>query len=433
MAAHPMDPISASSQPPAALPALTPADRRRTIWVLGALMTLTPFSIDLYLPAFPQLAAALNCSTARVALSLSSYFIAMALGQVFYGPLLDRFGRKPPIFAGLALYLVATVACLAAPSVEWLIALRFLQALGGCVAQVAAVAMVRDFFPPAEGARVFSLLMLILGVSPLLAPTAGGLIAVWLGWQWVFIVLVGIGSVIVGLVAWLLRGAQGPDHSVVLRPAPILLNFLEILREPRFWTYALAGACSFSGLFVYIAGSPIIFMEGFKVSATTYGVIFALLSIGFIGGNQVNIVALKHFSGERIFATALAAQVVVGTVFAVSAYQGWLGLSSTIALLFCLLGCLGFTSPNSSALALAPFTRNVGSASALLGFLQIGISALSSAAVGFFDVHTLAPIIAILAVMAAIGLAIFLLGRWRIAAADAPQAGGTTVAAAVEG
>ncbi len=431
-----MDPLPTPSEPaPSPQRRLSPGDRRRTIWVLGALMTLTPFSIDLYLPAFPQLAAALGCTTAQVSLSLSSYFIAMALGQVFYGPLLDRFGRKPPLYAGLALYIAASLACLAAPSVEWLIALRFLQALGGCVAQVAAVAMVRDFFPPAEGARVFSLLMLILGVSPLLAPTVGGLIAVWLGWQWVFIVLAAIGALILAITARLLHGAHAGDPEVVLRPGPILRNFLAILREPRFLTYTLASACSFSGLFIYIAGSPIIFMEGFRVSATTYGVIFAVLSIGFIGGNQVNILALRRFSGERIFATALAAQVVIGTVFAISAHQGWIGLGGTVVLLFALLSCLGFTSPNGSAQALAPFTRNVGSASALLGFLQIGISALASAAVGAFDVHTLAPIIAILALMAGLGLGVLLFGRLWIRAAEtlAPEPVGTTGSAVAEG
>ncbi len=143
------------------------------ILILGALSTISPFAIDMYLPAFPEIAAALHSSTARVSLSLASYFAGLAAGQLFYGPLLDRFGRKMPMYAGLVLFIAASLLCLCSRTVEWLIALRFVQGLGGCAAQVAAMAMVRDFFPVKETAKIISLLILILSASPLLAPSVG--------------------------------------------------------------------------------------------------------------------------------------------------------------------------------------------------------------------------------------------------------------------
>src|SRR5471030_1024709 len=162
-------------------------NRVSIILILGALCTISPFAIDMYLPAFPEIAVALHTSTARISLSIASYFAGMAAGQLFYGPLLDHFGRKLPLYAGSILFIAASILCLCSRTVEWLIAMRFVQALGGCAAQVAAMAMVRDFFPAHETAKIISLLILILSVSPLLAPTVGGYASAHLGWQWVFI------------------------------------------------------------------------------------------------------------------------------------------------------------------------------------------------------------------------------------------------------
>src|SRR4029077_15223584 len=178
--------------------------RYSIILILGALSTISPFAIDMYLPAFPQIAAALHTSTARISLSLASYFAGLAAGQLFYGPLLDRFGRKLPLYAGLTLFIVASVLCLCSRSVDSLVAMRFVQALGGCAAQVAAMAMVRDFFPAQETAKIISLLILVISASPLLAPSVGVFVAVHLGWQWVFIVLSAFVLLMLGVSAWIL-------------------------------------------------------------------------------------------------------------------------------------------------------------------------------------------------------------------------------------
>ncbi len=280
-------------------------NRYLIIIILGALSTISPFAIDMYLPAFPEIATALDTSTARISLSIASYFAGLAAGQLFYGPLLDRFGRKLPLYAGLTLFLAASVLCLFSRTVEWLVAMRFIQALGGCAAQVASMAMVRDFFPVHETAKIISLLILILGVSPLLAPSVGVLVAVHLGWQSVFIILAAFVTLMLAVTWRLLPEGHPPDPGVSLRFLPILRNYALVLKEPQFITYALSGAFAFSGLLVYVASSPIIFMEVFHVSPQKFGAIFAGLAVGFIGSNQINVFLLRKFSSEQIYRATL--------------------------------------------------------------------------------------------------------------------------------
>lgn len=383
------------------------------ISLLGALSVVSPFAIDMYLPAFPELAVEFGVPSTTVALTLSSYFIGLALGQVVYGPLLDRFGRKRPLAAGLGLFIVASVGCAFAPDVYVLIALRFVQALGGCVAQVASVAMVRDFFPRGEAPRVLSRLFLFIAVSPLLAPTVGGLVIEAGGWKAAFLALGGVVAAILALVLFLLPEGHTPDPDISLRPGPILAEYLAILRHPRFATYGLAGAFSFAGLFTYVAGSPIIFMDGFGVGPRGYSLIFALLAVGFIGGSQLNVALLRRFSSETLFFRLLTAQVVAGAVFVLGAWAGWWGLGGTLVLLFVFLSCIGITNPNASGLAIGPFTKNAGSASALLGFFQLGVGAVISTGIGAATPRDSLPIVSILAITAAIGLTILLIGRKR--------------------
>jgi DHA1 family bicyclomycin/chloramphenicol resistance-like MFS transporter len=386
------------------------------IFILGALSTISPFAIDMYLPAFPEMAAALHTTTARISLSLSSYFAGLAAGQLFYGPLLDRFGRKLPLYAGLALFIAASLACLWARSVEWLVAMRFVQAVGGCAAGVASMAMVRDFFPAKETAKIISLLILVISASPLLAPSVGVFVAVNWGWQWVFIVLSAFVVVMLLVTALVLPEGHAPDRSVELRPLPILRNYALVLKEPQFLTYALSGAFSFSGLLVYVASSPIVFMEVFHVSAQQFGAIFAGLSVGFIGSNQVNVFLLRKFSSEQIFLGAMLVECPVATLLLVGTMGGWFGLTATLVLLFIALSTLGLAFPNAAALALVPFDHNIGSASAMMGFLQIGVSGLASASIGILDSHTMMPVALVLAATSWIAMGILFFGKRRIPA-----------------
>jgi DHA1 family bicyclomycin/chloramphenicol resistance-like MFS transporter len=320
----------------------------------------------------------------------------MAIGQILYGPFLDRFGRKPPLYVGLSIFIMASFGCMQSWDVTSLVAFRFLQALGGSVAWVGAVAMVRDFFPVEASARIYSLLFLIIGVSPLLAPTIGGFIVTSLGWQAIFIFLILITLIIVFFVIIALPEGHAPDPTISIRLKPMLLTFYDILKNPVFSKYVFAGAFSFSTLFIYVAGSPIIFMEMYHVTPGVYGGIFALLSVGFIGGGQVNIQLTKKYSSEKIFRAALIAQVIASTVFLIGVTTHLLGLYGIIAMFFVCLSCIGLTNPNGNALALAPFTRTVGSASALLGFVQIGVASLMSAGVGLFNITNAIPSVALM-------------------------------------
>ncbi|MBE7157857.1 MAG: multidrug effflux MFS transporter [Rhodospirillales bacterium] len=378
------------------------------ILLLGALSLVTPFSIDMYLPAFGRIATYFHTSTSAVSWSLSTYFIGFAFGQILYGPLLDRFGRKRPLYVGLTLYLIASALCIHPGSLPALVTLRLAQALGGCVAQVAAVAMVRDFFPPEQSARILSLLFLIIGVSPLLAPTIGSIILLWLGWPWIFVALSAFTLLTALAVALWLPEPHSPDSGISLAPRPMLENFIAILTQPQFCFYAFAGAFSFAGLFAYVAGSPIIFMDGFHVSEKTFGIIFAVLTGGFIAGSQLNIALLRRFGSVQIFSTALLLQVGIGLAFLTGTLLNWYGMKPTSALFFLFLSCIGMTYPNAAAVALAPFTRNMGSASALLGFIQMGTGALVSTGIGFFGANS---VIALLFGNAFLALAIHALGK----------------------
>ena len=358
------------------------------ILILGFLEAITPFSIDTYLPAFPQIAQQLRVDVSKVSLTVSSYFIAFALGQIFYGPLLDRFGRKPPLYSGLVVYVAASLGCAFSSSLTMFIVLRFVQAFGGCVASVAAIAMVRDFFDVKKATNIYALLILILGASPMLAPTIGSFISDAKGWEAVFVALAAMGLAALAVIFFFLPEGHKADASVALKPKPIIENFRSIFTLPQFYVYVLSGSLSFAGLFVYVAGSPDLFMDYFHLSAKMYSLVFAVLSIGIIGGSQLNHLFVRKFKNESIFTVAVTLQAIVTVVFFAGAINHWYGVTATVLFLFLTLLCIGISIPPSSAIALGPFVSNAGSASALLGFIRLGIGAGVSVLVGVMQLHT---------------------------------------------
>ena len=384
------------------------------ILILGSLTALGPFSIDMYLPGFPIIAKDLHTTTENVAISLSSFFIGISFGQLLYGPLLDRFGRKKPLIFGLILYILASIGCLYVTTLNQLILLRGIQAIGSCAAAVASVAMVRDLFPVKDSAKVFALLMLVVGISPMLAPTAGSYVTILFGWHAVFVVLLGLGVLNLISTIWFLPESFQPDTTLSLKPIPILTGFKAVLIEPQFYTYALTGALAFSGLFAYVAGSPLVFMEVFHVSTEGYGWIFALLSVGLIGASQLNSVLLKRFQSKQIVLVAISCQVIVTLIFVAGAALNIFNLWQTIVLLFIFLSCLGFTNPNTAALSLQPFRKNAGSASALMGAIQMGLGALASSVLSLFHTRSSVPMAAVMAVTSVIALLILTVNRSKI-------------------
>jgi MFS transporter, DHA1 family, multidrug resistance protein len=386
----------------------------KLIFILGWLTALGPFSIDMYLPGFSGIAKDLHTTVANVSMTLSSYFIGISAGQLLYGPLLDRFGRKKPLFIGMLLYILATLGCVFVTEINIFIGLRFLQAVGSCAATVTSVAMVRDLFPVKDIPKIFSKLMLIVGLSPMLAPTIGGFITESYHWHTIFLVLLVMGILILLGALFGLPNNYQPDQSISLKPKPILTNFASIIAVPQFYTYAFTGAIACSGLFTYVASSPIIFMDILKVDAKTYGWIFAFMSLSFIGASQLNSVLLKKFTSQQMIFSALLAQSCIAIVFLILALNNLLGLYETIVMLFLFLACLGISNPNTAGLTLAPFAKNTGSASALMGALQLGLGALASFFVSLFVKKSIVPMVAIICCSTILAFIVLNLGRRKI-------------------
>lgn len=383
----------------------------KLILILGSLTALGPFSIDMYLPGFSGIAKDLNTSVANVAMTLSSYFIGISAGQLLYGPLLDRFGRKKPLYIGLLVYILASLGCVFVKDIDTFIGLRFIQAVGSCAATVASVTMVRDLFPVKEIPKVFSMLMLVVGLSPMLAPTIGGYVTNSFGWHAVFLILMFLGVFVLIAAHIGLPNSYEADKSISLKPKPILNNFLKVLKEPQFYTYAFTGAVAFSGLFTYVAASPILFMNIYKVDAKTYGWIFAFMSVSFIGASQLNSLLLRKFSSEQMIFGALITQLLITITFLIAAINHLLDLYGTITMLFLFLGCLGITNPNTAGLTLAPFRANAGSASALMGAIQLGFGSLASFAVSHFVKDSMIPMVIIMTITTSASFIILNIGK----------------------
>jgi DHA1 family bicyclomycin/chloramphenicol resistance-like MFS transporter len=379
------------------------------ILILGALSTIGPFSIDMYLPGFPSIAKDLGTTVAEIQLSLTSYFIGISIGQLIYGPLLDRFGRKLPLYIGMIVYILASLGCVLIHTVHALIFMRFLQALGGCVTLVASRALVRDLFPVSETAKVFSMLMLVLAVSPMLAPTVGGYVAVAFSWHVIFIILAVIATIVLLACFFLLPEGKKADPTLSLKPGPIINNFLTVLKQPQFYTYAVSGSIASAVTYAYIAGSPDVFMDIYKVEERVYGWIFAFIAAAIIGSSQLNRVFLKRYKSEQLIRAALIWQMIIGLFLIIGAFLNWFGLYSLIITIFLFMAGQGFTVPNASALSITPFSRLAGSASALLGAFQLGLGSLVSALVSLFNNGTTMPMVISLTTCAVLGYLILLL------------------------
>ncbi|MDO6435829.1 multidrug effflux MFS transporter [Cyclobacterium sp. 1_MG-2023] len=367
------------------------------VLILGALSTISPFSVDMYLPAFPAIAKSLSTSISKVQLSLTSYLIGIAIGQLFYGPLLDKFGRKKPLYIGLWIYVAASIGCSFTGSVESLIFMRFMQAVGGCVGMVAAQALVRDIFPVNKIAQAFALLTLVIAVSPMIAPTLGGYITAHFHWHWLFIILAIICSLIIFACKWQLPDGAAPDNSLSLKPKAVAIKYIEVLKNKKYLTYILVGGIAGAAPFAYIAGSSDVFINIYGLSVTEYGWLFAFLSVAMIGATQLNHILLNYFSNRNIVVTALCYQLVIGFVMILGVWTNALNVYFLIGLMFIFLTGHGLSVPNSAAISLAPFDKNAGSAAAMMGFMRMAMGGIISALVSLFHNGTAIPMVFLMA------------------------------------
>jgi len=333
---------------------------------------------------------------------------------LFYGPLLERFGRKTPVYFGLGLYILASVGCALSTSVEALIGFRFFQALGSCAGMVSSRAIVRDLFDTKEMAKVFSMLMMVIAVSPIIAPTAGGYLTASLGWRSVFIVLLILAVLVLISTIFMLPESKKADAGYSLRPRKILRNYIDIFKDRQFLVFAFTGAIAYAGLYAYLSGSPYLFMQLFNVSEKEYGLIFALIAAGLISASQINRLLLKKLASERIILFSLMAQSVIGISLLIVTYLDFSGLYLTTSLIFAYLFFLGFIFPNSSALSLATLGHTAGNASALMGSLQMTVGALASALVSVLQSDSAMPMAVVMALCSTAALLLLSFGGRRL-------------------
>ncbi len=374
--------------------------------LMGLLIAIAPLSIDMYLPAFPDMEGDLAHGTGQAEFTLASFFVGIALGQIFYGPLSDRFGRKPPLYAGLGIYVLASLGCAWAASLESLAAWRFLQALGGCSGMVIARAVIRDRCEAQQAARAFSMALLVMGVAPILAPLLGGWINAALGWRALFLTLAGFGLFCLGLVHWAMAETRIPPPGATLSLTRSLGDFRTLLGERGFLGYSLTGSLVSAGMFAYIAGSPHVLMEVYGVPPEHFGWVFGINALGFIAASQLNARLLRHTALAILLRRALRLTALTGLALAGFALHGEPPMLPLLASLFLFMTSLGMVSPNAQAGALANHGRMAGTASALMGTLQFTGAALTGAGLGLWGD---AGVTALTTVMALCGL-----GAWGI-------------------
>jgi DHA1 family bicyclomycin/chloramphenicol resistance-like MFS transporter len=358
--------------------------------ILGALSAFGPLAIDFYLPGFPAIALAFGTDEKHVQLTLASYFLGLSIGQLAYGPVADRFGRRIPLLFGVGLFTLASLACAFAPNLEWLIGARFVQALGGCAGMVLSRAIVSDKCNPVESAKVFSQLMLVMGLAPILAPMLGGLLVNVYGWQSIFLVLTVFSALSSLAVALGLPESMPADHP--RQPlSGAFAQYRRLLGDRVFLGHALTGGIAIAGMFSYIAGSPFVFIKLYGVPPEHYGWLFGINAAGFILTAQVNARMVGRFGPAWLLSRAvwvyLAAALVLLLIASLHTERLW----PLLVPLFVYIASLGYIIPNSSACAMTGQGRRAGSASALLGCLQFSVAAGAAALVGLLHDGTAVP------------------------------------------
>lgn len=389
-------------------------NRKVTLLILGLLSAIGPFSIDMYLPAFENIAADFNSPLEKVQLSLTSFFIGIAFGQIIYGPLLDKYGRKKPLLVGLAIYFIASLLCVFTRDINHLIFLRFLQALGSCGGMVGARAMVTDYYNSREAARVFSLLMLVIGISPILAPSAGAMLLNYLDWHYIFLILAFMALAIFMATLFLLPESFQGNKDLSLAPKSIVKTFWTVLSNKVFITYCLIGSIASSGTYAYLAGSSFVIQKNFGLTKSEYGLAFAFVASAMVLATQLNRWFLKKWTSAEISKWANIWQAFSGICMVSVLSLNLLTLPVLLALIFFFLFGYGFIFPNTSAIALSPMRQLAGSASALLGCMQMALGAFSSGMVSFLHNETPWPMLSVMCAGALISLTLHLIARRKV-------------------
>ncbi|MGH6933070.1 MAG: multidrug effflux MFS transporter [Dongiaceae bacterium] len=377
--------------------------------LLSALVAIGPLSTDLYLPSLPGLARDFGVATADVQLTLSVFLAGLAVAQLVHGPLSDRYGRRPVLLAGLCIYLVATVACMVAPSISLLVAARFVQAVGACVGPVLGRAVVRDVHGREGAARILSYLSAAMALAPAIGPILGGFLEISFGWRANFMALAIYGGL--GLLATflMLPETNGHPDPEAARPARIAAGYRGLLGHRAYVGYVLCCACSYSGIFAFISGSSFVLVDVVGLPPDAFGFCFGAVVCGYIIGTILAGRLSRRFDLDRLIAVGakiamLAGLLLVGLAAAKVATTGLAGgLAIVLPMLIYMIG-IGLVLPNSIAGAVGPFPRAAGAASALLGFIQMTMAAIAGFIVARHYDHTSVPM--------ALGIVIAAIATW---------------------
>lgn len=374
--------------------------KNRLIVVAGMLIAFGPLSIDMYLPAFPLMRAEFQASAGAIQMSLAAFFVGMAVGQLVYGPLSDRYGRRPPLLVGIAIYCLASLSVVVVPDVESLVAARLLQALGACSGMVIARAIIADAFSGREAARAFSLVMLVMGFAPVAAPTIGERVLVIADWRSIFLLLAAFGALCFALVLWWLPETPPVDGRVPVTPSFVARAFGTLIRDRRFVAHGLTSGMLFSCVYAYIAGSPFVFITLHGLTPAEYGLMFATNAFGLILASQMNAWLLGRFPPIRLLRGGASIILIAAVALMVAAAGRVDEAAWLMAPLFVVVAVVGAAGPNATALAMGAAGRHAGSASALLGVAQFAMAAAVGGLIGLFENGTAIPMAAGILVLA---------------------------------
>ncbi|MGX1125017.1 multidrug effflux MFS transporter [Pseudomonas defluvii] len=383
----------------------------RTVLILGALSAFGPLAIDFYLPGFPAMAQAFATDEKHIQATLAAYFLGLSLGQLAYGPVADRFGRRIPLLIGLVLFTVASLACAFAPTLEALIVARFVQALGGCAGMVLSRAIVSDTCDAVGSAKVFSQLMLVMGLAPILAPMFGGVLVSLHGWQSIFLVLT-VFSALCTLAVLLGLPESLPAHQPRQPLSGALRQYGRLLNDRVFLGHALTGGVAIAGMFAYIAGSPFVFIKLYGVPAEHYGWLFGTNAAGFILMAQVNARLLAKRGPAALLSRAVWVYVTAGLVLLALSALHPAALWPLLIPLFIGIASLGAIVPNASACAMNGQGARAGSASALLGCLQFSVAAGAAALVSVLDDGSAIPMALVISLCGVMAVVFSQVTRW---------------------
>jgi MFS transporter, DHA1 family, multidrug resistance protein len=364
------------------------------IFIFGFLSAITPLSIDIYLPALPTLRQALAADQAQTLYTLSAFFVGFGLGQLLFGPLTDRFGRRPPLLIGLAVYIAASAGCALATTMPMIVAWRFGQALGGSIVPITVQAMVRDLYARDESARILSLNLLVIASAPIVAPLIGGQVLLWLDWRFIFWVLVGFGGLAL-IAALALPETLNVERRSSAHPFALLLGYFTLLRNGRYLGYVACSTSYFCCLFAFLAGSPFVYIEYFGVRPQFYGFLFSVNMVGMIAATFVNSRIVMRRGADPLLRTACVIGAVAGLILLATGLSGFAGLPGIAVPLFAVLSLLTIVSSNAISGALAVAGGRAGAAAALAGALQFGAGALMSAVSGWIADGTPRPMTAL--------------------------------------